>query len=126
MADTSTPDLVDRLRDPEWISGDLCVDAADRIESQAAEIERLQAQVDRERATARRYHPAWRVLVDLDRNTRGRHFGDVDSADLTGKSRGNPYAPPDRLRIGTTMLGQPITWQTLNDIVRPKEASADE
>lgn len=97
-------------------------EAADEIDRLRAENERLTLNYETAQRSASRYHEAWKVLVDLDRNEHGRHRGDVDTMDPSGTSQGNPFALDPGHRIGTTLLGEPITWETLEEIVRPRRA----
>lgn len=58
---------------------------------------------------ARRLRGCAAVLSDLDRSAVGRHRGDSESQDETGRSQGNQFLTPGQ-RIGTSLSGKPIIF----------------
>ena len=87
-----------------------------------AEIARIEINYEGADRARQQYHSAHRLLVDLDRNEHGRHQGDTDVGDPTGWSQGNPFALDPDTRLGTTMLGEPITWADLFAAGGPRRA----
>lgn len=109
-SDSSTTPHWEDTTDPEWAIGEAAKKALRTEHTMATPTGSHQDRLRR----------AYTILSDLDRNEHGRHKGDVDASDPTGWSQGNPFALDPETRIGTTMLGEPITWGDLFEAGGPR------
>lgn len=57
------------------------------------EVQRLRDDVARLTERLKAAEPFASMVADLDRNEHGRHEGDADVSDASGRSQGNPLLP---------------------------------